>query len=79
VKPGAEVEITAWRPRRSGPALYRVRTRTGGKEGWTTASSLERLPPPPTPARPAAPAPSPAGKRPAAKTTKRTRTGARAR
>ena len=79
VKPGAEVEITAWRPRRSGPALYRVRTRTGGKEGWTTASSLERLPPPPSPARPAAPAPSPAGKRPAAKTTKRTRTGARAR
>ena len=56
VKPGAEVEIAAWRPRRSGPALYRVRTRTGGKEGWTTAWSLERLPPPPSPARPAAPA-----------------------
>src|SRR4029077_7722610 len=92
VKAGAEVEISAWRPRRSGPALYRVRTRTSGKEGWTTASSLERLPPPPSPARaaappppppwparPAAPAPSPVGKRPAAKTTKRTRTGARAR
>jgi hypothetical protein len=58
VKAGAEVEITAWRPRRSGPALYHVRTRMGGKEGWTTAPSLERLPPTPSPARPAAPRPA---------------------
>jgi hypothetical protein len=53
VKAGAAVEITAWRPRRSGPALYRVRTRSGGKEGWTTASSLERAPLPPSPKTPA--------------------------
>src|SRR5262245_20187541 len=56
VKAGVEVEITAWRPRRAGPALYRVRTRTGGKEGWAVASSLERLPPSPSsPARTLAP------------------------
>jgi hypothetical protein len=53
VKAGAAVEITAWRPRRSGPALYRVRTRSGGKEGWTTASNLERVPPPSSPKTPA--------------------------
>jgi len=53
VKAGAAVEITAWRPRRSGPALYRVRTRSSGKEGWTTASSLERGPVPPSPKTPA--------------------------
>ena len=53
VKAGAAVEITAWRPRRSGPALYRVRTRSSGKEGWTTASSLERVPLPPSPKTPA--------------------------
>jgi hypothetical protein len=80
VKVGAEVEITAWRPRRSGPALYRVRARIGGKEGWTAASSLERLPPAPSPTRTTAvPASSPAAKRPVAKTAKRTRSGARVR
>jgi hypothetical protein len=81
VKAGVEVEITAWRPRRSGPALYRVRARNGGKEGWTTSASLERLPPPPppTPPRTASPVASPPAKRAAAKTTKRTRSGARVR
>ena len=41
---GVEVEITAWRPRRSAGALYRVRTMAGGKEGWLNASSLEAVP-----------------------------------
>src|SRR5262245_66636460 len=38
VRPGAEVEITAWRPRRAAPALYRVRTRDGRQEGWVSAA-----------------------------------------
>jgi hypothetical protein len=45
VQVGAEVEITAWRSRRSAPALYRVLIRSEGKEGWTTAASLESPPP----------------------------------
>ena len=81
VKAGVEFEITAWRPRRSGPALYRVRVRNGGKEGWTTAASLERLPPspPPSPPRNASPVASPPAKRAAAKATKRAPSGARVR
>lgn len=81
VKPGIEVEITAWRPRRAGPALYRVRTKDGTKEGWVSASSLERkpAPPPPKQARPAAPVTSPVAKRVTTKTPKRPQKGARAR
>ena len=81
MKAGVEVEITAWRPRRSGPALYRVRARNGGEEGWTTSASLERLPPPPpsSPSRNASPVASPPAGRAAAKSAKRTRSGARVR
>jgi len=80
VKAGIQVEITAWRPRRSGPALYRVRTKSGGKEGWAPASSLERLPPSPSsPSRSLAPVASPAVKRAATKTPKRPRERVRAR
>jgi hypothetical protein len=43
---GVEVEITAWRPRRTAGALYRVRTTAGGMEGWVSASNLEAVPPP---------------------------------
>ena len=45
VQVGAEVEITAWRSRWSAPALYRVPIRSEGKEGWTSAASLESPPP----------------------------------
>ena len=31
---GTEVEILAWRPRRSGTTMYRVQPTSGGKEGW---------------------------------------------
>ena len=81
MKAGVEVEITAWRPRRSGPALYRVRARNGGEEGWITSASLERLPPPPpsSPPRNASPVASPPAERAAAKSAKRTRSGARVR
>jgi hypothetical protein len=41
VQVGAEVEITAWRPRRSAPALYRALNRSEDKEGWTIAARLE--------------------------------------
>jgi hypothetical protein len=78
VNAGVEVEITAWRPRRSGPALYRVRTKTGGKEGWAAGPSLERLPPSPSsPARNPAPVVGPAVKRAATKAPKRRRQSAR--
>src|SRR5262249_43765306 len=81
VKAGAEVEITAWRPRRSGPALYRVRGRSGGRGGWTPAPSPERLPQsaPPPPSRRAPPAGSTGGKGAPVKTAKRPRAGARTR
>jgi hypothetical protein len=44
---GVEVEIMAWRPRRSAGALYQVR-QTGGeaREGWITAECLEPMPRP---------------------------------
>src|SRR5262249_59171730 len=45
VQVGAEVDITAWRSRGSAPALYRVLIRHEGKEGWTSAASLESPPP----------------------------------
>jgi len=51
VEPGTEVEITAWRPRRAAPALYRVRTKDRSTEGWVSAASLERPPSPPPPQR----------------------------
>ena len=85
----AEVEIMAWRPRRSGPALYRVRTTRGGKEGgkesgkegWVSAANLERLPVSPPPKPPAKPAPSasPGPKRAATKAVKGSRKGSSAR
>jgi hypothetical protein len=75
VEPGAEVEITAWRPRRAAPALYRVRTKDGSKEGWVSAASLERPPAPPPPQRvqPPKPVASPVAPRAAAKTPGRPR------
>ena len=77
VTAGVEVEITAWRPRRSGPALYRVRTKTGGKEGWAAGPSLERLPPSPSspPRNPAVA--GPVVKRAATKAPKRPRQSVR--
>jgi len=44
VQVGAEVEITAWRSRGAAQALYRVLLRREGKEGWTSATSLESPP-----------------------------------
>ena len=61
---GTEVEILAWRPRRSGATLYRVQPTSGGKEGWLSGSSL-KAPPAPAPqkVRPIAAArPQPASK-----------------
>ena len=64
----AQVVITAWKPRRSAPARYRVCT-ADRVEGWVDAANLRRLPPPPPPppppapvvaAKPAKPAPKPA-------------------
>ena len=53
---GSEVEVTAWRPRRSAGALYRVRATAGETEGWVDAASLDAMPekrerrvPPPAP------------------------------
>ena len=43
---GAEVEILAWRPRRSGATLYRVQPTGGGKEGWLSGASLKPRPAP---------------------------------
>ena len=42
------VIITAWRPRRSAPPRYRVRS-DAGIEGWIDAAHLRRIPPPPPP------------------------------
>jgi len=41
---GAEVEILAWRPRRSGATLYRVRPTAGGTEGWLSGASMKPRP-----------------------------------
>jgi hypothetical protein len=41
---GAEVEILAWRPRRSGSTLYHVQPTGGGTAGWLTGSSLKHRP-----------------------------------
>jgi hypothetical protein len=57
---GIGVEITAWLPRRSAGALYRVRTTTGEKqEGWVSAASLEPVVLPRA-RKPVQPAPPPA-------------------
>ena len=40
VAAGAEVEILAWRPHRSGGTRYRVVPTNGGTEGWLGAASL---------------------------------------
>jgi len=61
---GTEVEILAWRPRRSGATLYRVQPTSGGKEGWLSGASLKAHPAPaPQKVRPIAAArPQPASK-----------------
>jgi hypothetical protein len=41
---GVEVEILAWRPRRSGATLYRVRPTGGGTEGWLSGVNLKPRP-----------------------------------
>jgi hypothetical protein len=46
------VVITAWKPRRSAPARYRVCS-ADRVEGWLDAVNLRRLPPPPPPPQPA--------------------------
>jgi len=51
VPDGAEVEILAWRPRRSGSTLYHVQPTAGGKPGWLSGASLKpRSTPPAVPA-----------------------------
>jgi hypothetical protein len=50
----ALVVITAWKPRRSAPARYRVCS-SDRVEGWIDAANLRRLPPPPPPPTPPAP------------------------
>jgi hypothetical protein len=55
---GAEVEILAWRPRRSGATMYRVQPTSGGKEGWVSGASLKARPAP-VPQRVAVPVPQP--------------------
>ena len=67
---GLKVIITAWRPRRSAPPRYRVRS-DDGVEGWIDAAHLQRVPPPPpalmmksaVPPAPVAPAKGKAGAR----------------
>jgi len=57
---GAEVEILAWRPRRSGATMYRVQPTSGGQEGWVSGASLKARPAPaprPVPKPAAEPAP----------------------
>ncbi len=44
VPDGAEVEILAWRPRRSGSTLYHVQPTGGGTAGWLTGASLKHRP-----------------------------------
>jgi len=68
---GAEVEILAWRPRRSGATMYRVQPTSGGKEGWVSGASLKARPAPaprpvPKPVAKPAPAPAPVKVRPIA-------------
>ena len=64
---GAEVEILAWRPRRSGATMYRVQPTSGGKEGWVSGASLKARPAPaPRPVPKPAVAPTPVKVRPIA-------------
>ena len=64
---GAEVEILAWRPRRSGTTMYRVQPTSGGKEGWVSGASLKARPAPaPRPAPKPAVQPAPVKVRPIA-------------
>jgi len=79
VQAGAEVEITAWRPRGSAPALYRVLIRSEGKEGWTSAANVTSPPPMLPQPTTAVLQSSAAAKRPAPKTSKAPHKGARAR
>lgn len=50
----AQVVITAWKPRRSAPARYRVCS-ADRIEGWVDAANLRRIPPPPPPPPPPTP------------------------
>ena len=64
---GTEVEILAWRPRRSGTTMYRVQPTSGGKEGWVSGASLKARPAPaPRPAPKPAVQPAPVKVRPIA-------------
>ena len=64
---GTEVEILAWRPRRSGATMYRVQPTSGGKEGWVSGANLKARPAPaPRPAPKPAVAPAPVKVRPIA-------------
>jgi hypothetical protein len=59
LKPGAEVEIVAWKPSRARVTRYRVRATAGDGEGWLVAASLQpAVPPRPRPQLPAAPPPA---------------------
>lgn len=68
-----EVEIVAWRPRRAGGTLYRVRAIDGATEGWLGAAQLRALPPVAKPPVQAAPHGKPAkpSKRPVKSRTAR--------
>jgi hypothetical protein len=60
LKPGAEVEIVAWRPSRARVTRYRVRATAGEGEGWLVAASLQPATAPrPRPSVPPATAPRP--------------------
>ena len=39
---GVEVEVVAWRPRGASDTRYRVRTSSGGADGWVPADNLRR-------------------------------------
>lgn len=73
LRDGAEVEIIAWRPRRSGGTWYRVRPTAGGVEGWLAAARLRPVPAPAkAKARPKVLAPvAPSPKRPVKRRTSR--------
>jgi hypothetical protein len=54
VRVGAEVEVTAWRPRGGWGTRYRIRI-PDGSEGWVDAANLQARPEPVAPLRAAAP------------------------
>lgn len=54
---GAEVELTAWRPRGGWETRYRIRL-VDGSEGWVDAANLRARPEPTPPPRAAEPSPA---------------------